>query len=609
MCGIAGIFAYRSAANAIDRSELLRIREHMAARGPDGFGEWISGDARIGLAHRRLSILDLTERAAQPMRSTDGRHVIVFNGEIYNFRKLRAELEGAGRTFRTESDTEVLLQLYAVRGPAMVKSLRGMFTFAIWDEEKRGVLLARDPCGIKPLYYANTGGTLRFASQVKALLAGGVLSSEPDAAGWVGFHLFGSVPEPYTTTRAIRSLEAGSTLWIDTQGVDEPIRFLNIAEIYHRAEEATLKLSSEELKDYLHDALLDSVRHHMVSDVPVGIFLSAGIDSGCLLGLMRDVGQQDIEAVTLGFDEFQTLREDEVPLAKECAARYGSRHTVRMVTEKEFQDELPRIFMAMDQPTIDGINTWFVAKAAHELGLKAAMSGLGGDELFGGYPSFHDIPRWVRLCSVLSRVPKLGDAFQQFADAFQLEGVLNPKIAGLIKYGGTYEGAYFLRRGLFMPWELSRLMDEDFAAEGLRQLAPLSHIARMLGPVPQSSFARIAVLEATLYMRNQLLRDTDWASMAHSIEVRVPLVDAKLLETVAPVLLASPKSRWKRHLASAPRMPLPKRVVSRAKTGFTTPIEAWLQKNEKLQEWRRIPKLAREGCHWSRRWAYQLAAA
>ena len=164
---------------------------------------------------------------------------------------------------------------------------------------------------------------------------------------------------------------------------------------------------------------------------------------------MRDVGQQDIEAVTLGFEEFKTPQENEIPLAQECAIRYGSRHHVRIVTERELHDDLPRIVTAMDQPTIDGINTWFVSKAAHELGLKAAMSGLGGDELFGGYPSFHQIPRLVSLCSVLSRIPRLGDAFQHFAEAFKLENFLNPKIAGLIKYGGSYEGAYFPA-----PWAL-----------------------------------------------------------------------------------------------------------------------------------------------------------
>src|SRR5262249_50344923 len=201
-------------------------------------------------------------------------------------------------------------------------------------------------------------------------------------------------------------------------------------------------------------ALLDSVRHHMVADIPVGIFLSAGIDSGALLGLMRDVGQQRIQAVTLTYEEYQDKHDDEAPLAAKSAARYDSMHTIRVIREKEFRDDLPKIFEAMDQPTVDGINTWFVSKAARELGLKAVISGLGGDEAFGGSPSFRDIPRWVRTCAMPSRIPLLGDSFRYFATGSGLASVLNPKAAGLLKYGGSYAGAYFLRRGLFMPWEL-----------------------------------------------------------------------------------------------------------------------------------------------------------
>jgi asparagine synthase (glutamine-hydrolysing) len=199
MCGIAGIFAYHYAANPVERSELRTIRDHMAARGPDGAGEWYAQEERVGLGHRRLSIIDLSERGAQPMTSGDGKCVITFDGEIYNYRELRAVLELKGRKFRTETDTEVILQLYAEKGEAMLEDLRGMFAFALWDAERNALLLARDPYGIKPLYYADDGWTLRFASQVKALLAGGRVSRDPEPAGWAGFCLFGSVPEPFTT--------------------------------------------------------------------------------------------------------------------------------------------------------------------------------------------------------------------------------------------------------------------------------------------------------------------------------------------------------------------------------------------------------------------------
>src|SRR6516164_6622573 len=463
MCGIAGIYAYHYAANPVEHAELQRIRDHMVTRGPDGLGEWYSQDERVGLGHRRLTIIDLSERGAQPMTSADGKLVITFNGEIYNYRHLRASLEAGGRKFSTQTDTEVLLHLYSEKGEAMVNDLRGMFAFGLWDAEKNALLLARDPYGIKPLYYADDGWTLRFASQVKALLAGGKVSRSQEPAGWVGFCLFGSVPEPFTTYQEVRALPAGSMLWVDRIGTREVKQYFSIADAYCSAEVASSPANDEDLQLTVRQALLDSVRHHLVADVPVGAFLSSGIDSGALVGLMRDAGQQDIQTVTLAFEEFRGSNEDEAPLADEIAAQYGTRHTARFVTEQEFRDDLPKILDAMDQPTIDGLNTWFVSKAARELGLKVAISGLGGDELFGGYPSFRDIPLCARAMAIPARIPGLGDlARMLITRGF----ALNPKAAGLLKYGGSYAGAYFLRRGLFMPWELQALIGADTARLG-----------------------------------------------------------------------------------------------------------------------------------------------
>ena len=350
----------------------------------------------LGIGVSQSSIFRTT--GAQPMASADGKLVVTFNGEIYNYRALRKSLEAKGRVFRSQSDTEVLLHLYAEKGEAMVHDLRGMFAFAIWDSERKRLFLARDPYGIKPFYYADDGWTLRFASQVKALLAGGKVSHDPEPAGQVGFYLWGSVPEPFTTFRQIRVLPAGCTAVVDRIGMHSPKRYHSIAAVYCEAEARSGDTSKP--KDRVAEigaALLDSVRHHLIADVPVGAFLSAGIDSGAVVGLMRDAGQNDIQTVTLAFEEFRGQADDEAPLAEEVARTYGTRHTTRVVTESEFQTDLPRILEAMDQPSIDGINTWFVSKAAKELGLKVAVSGLGGDELFGGYPSFHDIPKWTDL--------------------------------------------------------------------------------------------------------------------------------------------------------------------------------------------------------------------
>ena len=607
MCGIAGIYAYHYAANPVDRVELRKIRDQMAARGPDGFGEWYSSDERVGLGHRRLTIIDLSERGAQPMASADGKLVITFNGEIYNYRQLRASLEARGRKFRSQTDTEVLLHLYAEKGEDMVHDLRGMFAFGLWDAEKNALLLARDPYGIKPLYYADDGWTLRFASQVKALLAGGKVSREPEPAGWVGYCLFGSVPEPFTTYQEIRALPAGSTLWVDRVGAHQAQQYFSIAGTYRRAEATTSRRKDEDQQVDTREALLDSVRHHLVADVPVGAFLSSGIDSGALVGLMRDAGQRDIQTVTVAFEEFRGTSEDEAPIAAEIAARYGTRHTTRIVTEQEFRNDLPKILEAMDQPTIDGLNTWFVSKAARELGLKVAISGLGGDELFGGYPSFRDVPLCVRALAIPGRIPALGDLARWLLTSVFSQS-LNPKAAALLKYGGSYAGAYFLRRGLFMPWELRAVIGADTTRLGLRRLNLIGHIEALLKPKPASSFCRVAVLESSLYMRNQLLRDTDWASMAHSLEVRVPLVDSELLSQFATIS-ARNGSQSKRLLANSPRVPLPPEVIERPKTGFTTPIQSWLQRDNRIQEWRRVPALAADKCAWARRWAFQVSAA
>ena len=575
MCGINGIFAYHAAANVPKEAELVATRDAMSARGPDGMGSWWNDEHRCGFGHRRLAVLDLSQRASQPMISEDGNLVVTFNGEIYNYPLLRTELEADGVRFRTRTDTEVLLHLYAREGAEMVHRLRGMYAFAVWDEARSGIFLARDPYGIKPLYTANDGWTFRFASQVKALLSGGAVSRDPEPAGVVGFQLFGSVPEPFTLYRDIRALPAGHTQWIDGIGPREPKVFFKLPAAL--AEGMRHPLPAAELAKTLGGGVRDSVSAHLLADVEVGVFLSAGVDSGALLGLMREAGRKDVCAITLGFDEFSGTSEDEAPLAAKIAAQYGARHVVRRVGEREFRDDLPAILEAMDQPSIDGVNTWFVAKAAKEAGLKVALSGLGGDELLAGYPSFFDVPKWRRRFGPFARIPGLGRiarfAVRALAPRFAKD---NPKAPGLLEYSGSWAGAYFLRRALFLPRELPDIMDPDVARDGMRRLKPVSLLRSHLAPDPGSNVGRVCALESSHYMRNQLLRDADWAGMAHSLEIRVPLVDATLLSAMAPHMEHLQPGRGKAALANAPSRPLPEEITNRAKTGFGVPTGVWM---------------------------------
>ncbi len=571
--------AYGSAAMP-DANALRRAREFMTARGPDGHGEWQSADGRVWLGHRRLSIIELSALGAQPMLSHDGCFAITFNGEIYNYQALREDLIARGHSFRSRSDTEVLLELYRAKGQDFVRSLRGMFAFALWDLAERKLMLARDPYGIKPLYYTDGGGVLTFASSVRALVGAGLADGAIDAAGLAGFFVLGSVPEPFTLYASIKALPAGATLLVEADHVGAPQTYYSVAHAWRNAEIAvseSRKSSPAEAGEAARAALLDSVRHHLVADVPVGAFLSAGVDSGALVGLMRDAGQRDIETVTLAYDAFEGTAADEAPLAAMTAQQYGTRHHIRRVSAEEFAADLPKILAAMDQPSVDGVNTWFVSKATREIGLKVAISGVGGDELLGGYDTFRKLPMFARWLRSPSRIVGLPAVMRWAVRRGRALGApLHPKHAELLTYGGTLPGAYLLQRGLFLPPEAREAWaDPAFIEEGLARLDPARLVARPLTDGPRTPFAQVAALEASLYMRNQLLRDADWASMAHSLEVRTPLVDRVLLERLAPVILESEPGAGKTFLGAAPSKPLPAAVTGRRKTGFGIPIERW----------------------------------
>jgi len=534
---------------------------------------WLSADNRVGLAHRRLAIIDLSESGSQPMVTADGSLIVTYNGEIYNYRELRAGLEKKGYRFCSTSDTEVLLHLYADRGAEMVQHLRGMYAFAIWDNRKQGLFLARDPFGIKPLYLADDGATLRVASQVKALLAGGNVDTSPEPAGHVGFFLWGHVPEPYTLYRGMRSLPAGTSLWLETGGRRMEQTFCSIhSELARASHLASESVDSSQVAPIVSAALLDSVRKHLQADVPVGVFLSAGLDSTMLASLVAQLAPKDLYTVTLGFEEYIGTENDEVPLAEQTASLLGAKHRTIRVRRSDFREELPRILDAMDQPSIDGVNSYFVSLAAARVGLKVAISGLGGDELFGSYSSFREIPWLVRVCKVFGQFPGLGRGLRRISSPI-LKHATSPKYAGLFEYGSSYGGAYLLRRGVFMPWELSGVLDPDMVRKGLADLQTIDRLNQTSADV-STKHHKVSALEMSWYMRNQLLRDTDWAGMAHSLEVRVPFLELDLLRVAAP-LLGRQGSPDKRTVAAAV-LGLPDRILNRGKTGFSVPVQEWM---------------------------------
>ncbi|HEY1984132.1 MAG TPA: asparagine synthase (glutamine-hydrolyzing) [Terracidiphilus sp.] len=600
MCGIAGICSVVGIIPQNQIDAVRRMTRSLRSRGPDAEGFWKRDNVAFG--HRRLAILDLDRRADQPMLSSDNRFCITFNGEIYNFRELRRDLEAKGETFRTSSDTEVLLSLYAWYGPDMLPKLRGMFAFAIWDSQSRELFMARDPYGIKPLYYAATRSGLIFASQVKAILASGLVDREMEPAALAGFYLWGSVPEPWTLYRGLLALPAGTWMRAVSGVAQKPVCWHDIGDAWRVEQEAC---SAGELQERVRHRVTESVRAHLVSDVPVSAFLSGGVDSGTLVALCSEMGAK-IEGITISFKEFEDQRLDEAPLAAQIAARYDVPHHIRPVSRAEFEEEIPRFIEAMDQPTIDGVNSWFACKAAAEQGYKVVLSGLGGDELLYGYSIARDIPRGLPRNRAVARIPGVRRMLRGlFARVPQLQ--FHPKLKGVPVFMGSVEGEYFLRRSLFLPQELSALMGEEQAREGLHRLGGSPPGMQAAGAV--NGGGAICLLDSTLYMRNQLLRDSDWTSMAFSLELRTPLVDATLLQSLSRYHAKFINGNGKRMLAMSPRQPLPDSIINRPKTGFAVPMTQWLAAGIGQRSWASSALLALPGTPWTRRWSHFVMEA
>jgi len=574
MCGLAGVINNDDA--TVDRKSLHLAAEAMQARGPDGEGVWVEDGQSAAFVHRRLAIIDLSENAAQPMLDNSERYVITFNGEIYNYKALREECLEKGYQFTTHSDTEVLLALYSYFAEDMLSMIRGMFAFAIYDRVEKQLFLARDHLGIKPLYYLQDSKGIKFCSSLNAMVEAGWIDGEKTSLkGKASFYNLGSIAEPLTCYESVYQLKAGSYAKIAVDFCN-PIS----SQCYWSNADKQKSLTVNE-NHSINSAVQDSVSCHMESDVPVGVFLSAGIDSSVVATMMRRFSQQKIIAITLGFKEFDTDA-DEVTLAKEFAQRHGLEHKVYMLSKEEFIDDLPQFYATMEQPTIDALNVWFVAKAAKAMGIRVVLSGIGGDEVFGGYPSFSRIPKLKKWAFLFSFLP-LTLLKKQFPS------VNSKKLEFLSKYSDKIQRLFHLQRSIFMSEELSgKLLKTPDTNKALLELKNITQQEMYTIGNQCSQLQTISLLETNYYLRNQLLRDADWAGMAHSVEIRTPLVDYKLYESIYQlddtVRFANGKSALAQLLDQEDR----ERIANRAKTGFILPMQEWLDESKAATHWSRV---------------------
>lgn len=582
MCGIFGIIAQDK---RIPPGVLEQATQSLAHRGPDDSGTVVlhdsaAGEVEIGLGNRRLAILDLSPLGHQPMQDVETGNWIVYNGEIYNFRDVRSELEHAGAIFVSHSDTEVVLKAYARWGEQCLSKFRGMFAFALWDARQHRLFIARDPMGIKPLYYTQRGSYFLFASEVRTLLGTGLLPRHIDHAGLINYLTFGSAYDPLTLVEGIRALPAGHCLTWE-RGTVRQSRYWDLVDHRVNGEGAPKHASwgdqgqgdQDHAAKKLQPILEEAVRLQLVSDVPVGVFLSGGIDSSALVSILSRSG---VTPSTFSI-VFREAEFSEAQHSRAVAAKFHTDHHEVSVSQADVLTAVPDALRAMDSPTMDGVNTYFVSREARRAGVKVALSGLGGDEVFAGYSSFRSVPRMERFAYFWHRIPRPARGpLASIFSALSAESDQNRKLISLARSNGRIFHPYFLTRMLFTPSQRDLLLPElrasatDTAAESL-QLS----LQRALS---LDSVNRVSYLESRCYMLNTLLRDADFMSMSLGVEVRVPLIDHELARTVLALpgalkLNGTPKKLLVGALAES----LPEEIVHRPKRGFTLPFEQWMR--------------------------------
>jgi asparagine synthase (glutamine-hydrolysing) len=562
MCGIAGILqAGGGADNSPALHAMLAAELH---RGPDGWGEY--HDDHVSLGHRRLRIIDLSEGGKQPMADASGRYVVTFNGEIYNFQEVRKDL--VGYPFSTTSDTEVLLAAWAQWGPACLEKFHGMFAFGLWDKQEGTLSLVRDRLGVKPLYYAEEGGQVIFASEVRALLASGKIKPRLRKEVLSDFLTYQTVAAPDTLLQGVNMLEPGTVLTF-SKGKSKASRYYQAGKTL--SPDAASVTYGEATKR-VRQLLLASVERRLVADVPLGAFLSGGIDSSAIVALMAEVSGKPVDTFSVVFDEKEF---DESEWSGLIARKYNTRHHPIKVRPDKFLEEVPATLLAMDHPSGDGPNSFVVSQVTKASGITVALSGIGGDELFAGYPFFRQLAelqskRW--LTAVPYPLRKLGAGIARVAPG----GRRGQKLAEVLS-ARNFDLATLLPlyRSLYSNTQLAELLPDS-----CRRPNPVAAWMKAqeswLKPMPLLS--QLSVAELTHYMQNVLLRDTDQMSMAHALEVREPFLDHELVEFV----LALPDAHKfpttpKRLLVDAMGDALPHELVHRKKMGFTFPWSHWLR--------------------------------
>jgi len=556
MCGICGTIGFN------ETGPVEKMKQAMVYRGPDDSG--IYQDNKIVLGHNRLSIIDLSFSGHQPMPNEDETIWIVFNGEVYNFLELKKELTAKGHIFRSGTDTETIIHLYEEQGVDCLKQLRGMFSFAIWDKRRKRLFAARDRFGIKPLFYYCKNGKFIFSSELKAILASGFVEKKIDTSALKEYFISGSVSAPSTLIEGVYQLLPAHYLVFENAKLDIK-RYWDLRACLKKTDP---QKREDEYISAIQSSLSDSVKIRLVGDVPLGVFLSGGIDSSAITTLAQHHSNQPIKTFSIVFNETDY---DEREFSRIVAKRLNTEHEEILVREKDILRAMPAIFDSMDQPSIDGFNTFIISKAVKDTGIAVALSGLGSDELFAGYASFKVLPRLYQALRLVKVLPK---GFR--AELFKLTTPLARTRYGLkllfslLRCDNLYD-LYYLKRAVYLQHEV----------ENFLPLAKKGYYDRTRGRVEEKTepINELSYLELTNYLQNTLLQDTDRMSMANSLEVRVPFLDHLFVETALaiPGHLKVAGGHNKRLLVKAMADTLPEKIYNRNKMGFVFPFENWLK--------------------------------